>query len=95
VSSAWLERGRERKGPSGADDEGKRTFVVAGRAAVPDPHRTLAPDPWCCPASFMVGMLRFRMANQKEPARSPYHATVRRPPGRVRLESGRKAAYGA
>jgi hypothetical protein len=28
-------------------------------------HRTLAPNPGCYPASFMVGMLRFGMANHK------------------------------
>ena len=31
-------------------------------------HRTLAPDPWCYPASFMVGMLGIGMATQKESA---------------------------
>ena len=28
------------------------------------PHRTLAPDPWYYPTSFMVGMLRFDMAKE-------------------------------
>jgi hypothetical protein len=32
--------GWEQKGTSGADNEGKRTFVVAGRAAVSDPSRS-------------------------------------------------------
>jgi hypothetical protein len=29
------QNGQERNGPSGVDDERERTFVVAGRAAVP------------------------------------------------------------
>ena len=29
------------------------------------PNRTLAPDPWCYPASFMLGMLRLGMPKRK------------------------------
>ena len=35
----------------------------------PDPHRTLAPVPWCYPASFMVDTLHFRMRNQRSQPR--------------------------
>src|SRR5258706_11844904 len=56
-----------------------------------DPHRTLASDPWCYPASFMVGMLRFGMPNQKESAANEVPAHLCRPGWRVAFRRSRIA----